>query len=274
MEMRLWEVRQLLEAEVVCGEELLDVEIEHAGASDLMSDVLAFGKPGLLLITGLSNAQSVRTASIIGAKAIVYVRGKKPDREGAELALQKGIPLLCTNQLMYRTCGLLFSRGLSGIEAAPVPEKTAGRSEENAFVQDFKIRGGDFGRAGKASVQIMDLLREVGIDPAVVSRASIASYEAEMNVVMYARRGTFTLCLTPDAIHLTVHDEGQGIPDIDLAMKEGYSTATDEMREMGFGAGMGLPNIKKNSDRFEIRSEVGKGTELEIWIDLNQGRSA
>jgi len=264
----------MLNAEVVCGEELLDTEIEHAGASDLMSDVLAFGKPGLLLITGLSNAQSVRTASIISAKAVVYVRGKKPDQEGVELAIRKGIPLLSTDQLMYRTCGLLFGNGLSGIEAAPVLKKGSGKSEENAFLQEFEIRGGDFSRAGKASVKIMELLREVGVDPAIVSRASIASYEAEMNIVMYARRGTFTLLLTPAAIHLTVQDEGQGIPDIELAMKEGYSTATDEMREMGFGAGMGLPNIKKNSDRFEIRSKVGQGTELDIWIDLGQGRSA
>jgi len=272
--MKLRDIRQMLEAEIINGEELLDVEIERAGASDLMSDVLAFGKPGLLLITGLSNAQSVRTASIIGAKAIVYVRGKKPDKEGTEVAVEKKIPVLSTKFLMYRTCGLLFGSGLSGLEAVTSLEKTSGKSEENAFVQEFEIKGGDFSRAGKASVKIMDMLREVGVDPAVVSRASIASYEAEMNIVMYARRGTFTLRLTPDAIHLTVHDEGQGIPDIELAMKEGYSTATDEMREMGFGAGMGLPNIKKNSDRFEIRSEVGQGTELDIWIDLSQGRSA
>lgn len=272
--MRLREVRQLLEAEVVCGEQLMDTEIERAGASDLMSDVLAFGKPGLLLVTGLSNTQSVRTASIIGAKAIVYVRGKKPDQEGTELAIRKGIPLLSTKHLMFRTCGLLFANGVGGLETVPGPEKTSSKTEDIAFVQEFEIAGGDFSRAGKVSVKIMEMLKEVGIDPAVVSRASIASYEAEMNVVMYARKGTFILRLTPDAIRLTLHDEGQGIPDIELAMKEGYSTATNEMREMGFGAGMGLPNIKKNSDQFEIRSEVGRGTELDIWIDLNQGRSA
>lgn len=271
--MKLREIQQMLEAEVVCGEELLGSEIEHVGASDLMSDVLAFGKPGFLLITGLSNAQSVRTASIIGAKAIVYVRGKKPDQEGADLAVQKGIPILSTKYLMFRTCGLLFSGGLSGITAPPGPEKSSGKSEEVAFVQEFEINGGDFSRAGKVSVKIMEMLKEVGIDPAVVSRASIASYEAEMNVVMYARKGTFTLSLTPRTICLTVKDDGPGIPDIELAMKEGYSTATNEMREMGFGAGMGLPNIKKNADRFEVRSEVDRGTQLNIWIDLNQGRT-
>jgi predicted transcriptional regulator len=113
--MKLRDIQKLLQAEVICGEDRLDTEIDSAGASDLMSDVLAFGKPGLLLITGLSNAQSVRTADIIEAKAIVYVRGKKPDREGAELARKKGIPILSTRFMMYRTCGLLFSHGLSGI---------------------------------------------------------------------------------------------------------------------------------------------------------------
>lgn len=272
--MRLKEIRQMLEAEVLNGEELLDLEIDRAGASDLMSDVLAFGKPGLLLITGLSNAQSVRTASIIGATAIVYVRGKRPDKEGAELAAQKKIPILSTKLLMYRTCGLLFSSGLRGINEIPGPERAAGKSEESVFVQEFEIMGSDFSRAGSVSIKIMEMLKEVGIDPAVISRASIAAYEAEMNVVMYARKGTFTLSLTPAAIEMIVADEGAGIPDVELAMQEGYSTATEEMREMGFGAGMGLPNIKRNSDRLEIRSEVGKGTRLAISIDLKKSRKA
>jgi anti-sigma regulatory factor (Ser/Thr protein kinase) len=272
--MKLRDIQQMLEAEIISGEELLDVDIERAGASDLMSDVLAFGKPGLLLITGLSNAQSVRTASIIGAKAIIYVRGKKPDKEGAELAAAKRIPLLSTRLLMYRTCGLLFSGGLAGITDLPMPESTAGRSEDCAFVQAFDISGSDFSRAGSVSLKIMEMLREVGVDPAIVSRASVAAYEAEMNVVMYGRKGTFTLSLSPAAIQMVVVDEGAGIPDIELAMQEGYSTATEEMREMGFGAGMGLPNIKRNSDRFEISSEVGKGTRLSITIDLKQGQSA
>jgi hypothetical protein len=248
--MKLRDIRQMLEAEIISGEELLDVEIERAGASDLMSDVLAFGKPGLLLITGLSNAQSVRTASIIGAKAIVYVRGKKPDKEGAELAVQKKIPILSTKFLMYRTCGLLFSSGLHGITDLPGSERAIGRSEESAFVQEFGIVGGDFSRAGTVSLKIMEMLK-----------------------VMYARKGTFTLSLTPAAIQMIVADEGAGIPDVELAMQEGYSTATEEMREMGFGAGMGLPNIKRNSDRLEIHSEVGKGTRLAISIDLKQSKS-
>jgi len=113
--MTLNEIKELLEAEVIIGIDNLDLEIEFAGGSDLMSDVLAFGKPGILLLTGLSNAQSVRTANIIDAKAIVYVRGKKPDKMGIELAREKGIPLLSTKYMMYTACGLLFSHGLPGV---------------------------------------------------------------------------------------------------------------------------------------------------------------
>jgi predicted transcriptional regulator len=113
--MQLKEIKELLYADIICGEERLDIEIHMAGASDLMSDVLAFGKPGILLLTGLSNAQSVRTADIIEAKAIVYVRGKKPTKEGIDLAKKRKIPILSTNYMMYMACGILYSRGLSGV---------------------------------------------------------------------------------------------------------------------------------------------------------------
>lgn len=113
--MTLKEIKELLQAEVIVGEDKLGIEITFAGGSDLMSDVLAFGKPGILLLTGLSNSQSVRTANIIDAKAIIYVRGKKPDAEGIELAREKGIPLLSTKLMMYATCGLLFNHGIPGV---------------------------------------------------------------------------------------------------------------------------------------------------------------
>jgi len=113
--MTLKEIKELLQAEVIIGDESLDDEIAFAGGSDLMSDVLAFGKPGILLLTGLSNAQSVRTANIIDAKAIVYVRGKKPDKMGIEIARENGIPLLSTKFMMYTACGLLFSHGVPGV---------------------------------------------------------------------------------------------------------------------------------------------------------------
>jgi len=115
--MTLKEIQELLQAEVIIGHDRLGEEITSAGASDLMSDVLAFGKPGILLLTGLSNSQSVRTANIIDAKAIIYVRGKKPDQEGIELAKGRNIPLLTTQFMMYTACGLLFTHGLKGIGA-------------------------------------------------------------------------------------------------------------------------------------------------------------
>ncbi len=117
--MTLREIKELLQAEIITGDDRLDEEITAAGASDLMSDVLAFGKPGILLLTGLSHSQSVRTASIIEAKAIIYVRGKKPDKVGAELAREKRIPVLTTRLMMYTACGLLFSHGLKGISPGP-----------------------------------------------------------------------------------------------------------------------------------------------------------
>jgi anti-sigma regulatory factor (Ser/Thr protein kinase) len=139
---------------------------------------------------------------------------------------------------------------------------------EPLFSQCFSICGRNFVDAGKASITIRGILREIGIHPSLVRRVAIASYEAEMNVVLYAYKGTMELKVTPKDIHVTVEDEGPGIPDIELAMQEGYSTASDEIREMGFGAGMGLSNIKKNADTFIIRSVVGKGTSLEIAIQL------
>ncbi len=113
--MTLREIKEILQAEIIYGDDHLEDKIEFAGASDLMSDVLAFGKPGILLLTGLTNAQSVRTADIIEAKAIVYVRGKVPDKEAVEMAKNKGIPILSSKHMMYKACGLLYSHGLLGV---------------------------------------------------------------------------------------------------------------------------------------------------------------
>ena len=132
----------------------------------------------------------------------------------------------------------------------------------------YFVAGRDFTNAGKISTAIMDTLKRLGVDPEVVRRVAIASYEAEMNIVMYALHGTMSLRVSPHAVTIEVGDEGPGIEDINLAMQEGYSTATPEMQEMGFGAGMGQPNIKKNADEFRITSEVSKGTRL--FIRVNQ----
>ena len=141
-----------------------------------------------------------------------------------------------------------------------------------AFESVYHVLGKDFSNAGKVSTSIKDTLKRMGISPLVVRRVAIVSYEAEMNLVMYATRGKVSLSVSRDAVTLNVDDEGPGIPDISLAMQEGYSTATPEMREMGFGAGMGLPNIRKNADEFDISSEVGRGTRL--FIQVNQASAA
>jgi serine/threonine-protein kinase RsbT len=144
-----------------------------------------------------------------------------------------------------------------------------GMQSEALLKQKYKIRGGDFVNAGESSLRIRNTLREIGIDSDIIRRIAIAAYEAEMNVVMYARRGTMHVNVYSDKILLIVDDRGPGIEDIQTAMQPGFSTATEEMREMGFGAGMGLPNIKKNADAFKIISHVGKGTKLEIKILLD-----
>jgi len=136
----------------------------------------------------------------------------------------------------------------------------------DAFESVYHVLGRDFANAGKVSTSIKDTLKRLGINPAVVRRVAIISYEAEMNLVMYATRGQMSLSVSQYAVSLYINDEGPGIPDISLALQEGYSTATSEMREMGFGAGMGLPNIRRNADEFEISSEVGRGTKLFIRV--------
>src|SRR5512143_3799057 len=140
---------------------------------------------------------------------------------------------------------------------------------ESVFRQDFPVKGGDFAKAGAVACRIKELLKDLGIDTAAVRRAAIVAYEAEMNVIMYAWEARVDLAVSPGMVHLVVDDRGPGIPDIELALTEGYTTATAEMRELGFGAGMGLPNIKKNADDFRIESEVGRGTRLDITIRTN-----
>ncbi len=140
---------------------------------------------------------------------------------------------------------------------------------ESVYRKEFPVKGGDFAKAGAVACEIKELLKDLGIASATVRRAAIVAYEAEMNVIMYAREARVDLSVSPEEVRLTVDDRGPGIPDIELALTEGYSTATAEMRELGFGAGMGLPNIKRNADVFAIDSEVGRGTRLDITIRTN-----
>ncbi|HHY31971.1 MAG TPA: anti-sigma regulatory factor [Firmicutes bacterium] len=133
---------------------------------------------------------------------------------------------------------------------------------------ECRVTGGDFQAAGEAAARVKRALRQVGVDPETARRAAIVAYEAEMNIVIHASRGILAVDISPDRIEVAADDEGPGIPDISLAMQEGYSTAPEHVREMGFGAGLGLPNMKRYSDQFHIESTVGRGTSVRMVINL------
>ncbi len=133
----------------------------------------------------------------------------------------------------------------------------------------FDIEGGNFSKAGTASSNVKKVLKKLNVDPKLIKRIVVSIYEAEVNVVAHAYEGEMHVSIFPEKIIVRIVDKGPGIPDIDLAMQKGYSTASSEVREMGFGAGMGLPNIKKNTNELNIKSEVGVGTEVELINYLN-----
>ena len=134
--------------------------------------------------------------------------------------------------------------------------------------RSYPIEPGDFITAGEAAEEIKKILKQLGIDAALIRKIAVASYEVEMNLVIHTVGGVLSLTVTPREIAIISQDKGPGIKDVELAMKAGYSTASDTAREMGFGAGMGLPNMKRCSDRFDISSEVGKGTKVEMIFNL------
>jgi serine/threonine-protein kinase RsbT len=132
----------------------------------------------------------------------------------------------------------------------------------------FEVDDEDFSLAGRASSELKRVLSRLGIDPERIRRASIAMYEGEINMVIHAGGGVVEAEIEKGRVVMTLCDTGPGIPDIGLAMTEGWSTASERYRELGFGAGMGLPNMKRNCDEFEIESEVGKGTRVRMVINL------
>ena len=131
---------------------------------------------------------------------------------------------------------------------------------------EYKVEGGDFTQAGNAASAVKKTLKQLGVDPAVIKRVVVALYEAEVNIVAHAWRGVIYADIEGSGIKLRLEDEGPGIPDIEKAMTRGFSTASEGVREMGFGAGMGLPNISENADEFNIDTVVGEGTTLNIGI--------
>lgn len=134
------------------------------------------------------------------------------------------------------------------------------------FKLKYQVKKGDFSNAGYASSDIKKQLKLLGVNPAIVKRTVVSIYEAEVNMIAHAEGGEIMVTIDEEKVKAVLQDEGPGIPDVNLAMQKGFSTASEEVRQMGFGAGMGLPNIEKNADELKIDSVVGQGTTLTIVI--------
>ncbi len=130
----------------------------------------------------------------------------------------------------------------------------------------YKVPGDDFTRAGEASADLKSRLKKLGLPQDAIRKVAIALYEGEINLAIHANGGEIAVVIDDACVHMLISDDGPGIADIPLAMSEGYSTAPDEVRSLGFGAGMGLPNMKKYSDTFDIQSEVGVGTKVKMEV--------
>ena len=139
---------------------------------------------------------------------------------------------------------------------------------EDAIVLTYDISADDFTRAGEASSDVKRKLKQMGVDPEAIRKVAIAMYEGEINMVIHAKGGLITVEMTPQQIKMILADFGPGIPDVELAMQAGYSTAPDEIRSLGFGAGMGLPNMKKYSDEMEIDTRLGEGTTITMIVKI------
>lgn len=134
--------------------------------------------------------------------------------------------------------------------------------------QHYEVNGEDFSIAGENSSKVKKLLKQLGFDPETIRRVAIAMYEAEINMVIHADGGFIDVEISPEKIIVTLNDKGPGIPDIEKAMQEGFSTASNEVRELGFGAGMGLPNMKKYTDDLKINTVVGEGTVIQLTVNV------
>ena len=138
----------------------------------------------------------------------------------------------------------------------------------DAIKLEYTVCNDDFTRAGEASSDIKDKLKKMGVAPEIIRKVVIAMYEGEITMVIHANGGKITVTITTDKITMVLSDKGPGIENIELAMQEGYSTAPDNIRSLGFGAGMGLPNMKKYSDYMDVQTELGTGTTVTMQVNL------
>lgn len=139
---------------------------------------------------------------------------------------------------------------------------------DDALVLEYDVADGEFQRAGEVSSDIKKKLKAMGVSSDIIRKVSIAMYEGEVNMIIHANGGVIRVEITPQTIKMILDDVGPGIKDVDKAMQEGFSTARDEIRNLGFGAGMGLPNMKKNTDRMNIDTVLDKGTTITMEVDI------
>ena len=227
-------LRDILEAEVLCGEDRLEEEIETIFASDMMSDVLACSDELHCLLTNLINQQVIRTSDMLDIGVVIFVHGKTPPADGS-------------------------MKPASG-------ESGKGDVTMETVKLTYEIDGENFSAAGEASTASKRVLKKLKLPSVLVRRAVVCMYEGEINMVIHADGGQATLEVDEEKIVITLADRGPGIPDLDKAMMEGWSTASAEARNSGFGAGMGLPNMKRNSDEMDIQTEVGVGTTVTMTL--------
>lgn len=140
--------------------------------------------------------------------------------------------------------------------------------QSDAIVLKYAVDPDDFTRAGEASGDVKKKLKQMGSSPDVIRKVAVAMYEGEINMVIHAKGGEISVYITPEDVKMILKDVGPGIPDIEKAMQDGWSTATDEVRNLGFGAGMGLPNMKKNTDSMKVETQLGKGTTITMVVNM------
>jgi serine/threonine-protein kinase RsbT len=217
-----------------------------------ISEALRDASPGCALVIPLGNAQVVRAASLLSAAAVVVCAGAEIEPEAVAQARQSDVALLET-VVDVESCRRLRAgaQGAAGLSGA-VPRHLG--SDELAPMATFPVLGAGYLMAGRASQKVREALEAAGVCADVVRRVSIATYEAEMNVVIYAPSGSVSLAVTPAEVQVCVSDNGPGIEDLERAMRPGYSTAPAKARAMGFGAGMGLPNIARCCDELSIQT--------------------
>ena len=257
------DLESLLTGEAVVSAGAAGIRYRGACLCTTISEALRYADSGCALVMPLGNPQAVRAASLLRAAAVVVCGGQTVEPEAIADAKRERLPVFATS-LRMECCErrLLQTRGAC---AEPGAAGTTQQTSQPRATATFPVLGRAYLMAGQASRRLRAMLEAAGVDPEVVRRACIATYEAEMNICIYALSGSARATVEADSVEVCVTDRGPGIPDLEMAMQPGYSTAPERARLMGFGAGMGLPNIARCCDELAIEADpAGGGTTLRM----------